>query len=144
MPITGCNDGKVDHVFRQVEDMVGQPCTERLRAVGLPWWANGGIQMFSGRYQGDAVELQFGQKEGRLPKDRDTRVIPGGAAAEYWEIGLKRGEREGQSAAPGWKGNEKQSSKDNLKREKFGSFRLSQFYSIPFLNMGNWQNPIWL
>lgn len=81
--------------------MVGQPCTERLRAVGLPSWANGGIQMFSGRYQGDAVELQFGQKEGRLPKDRDTWVIPGGAGAEWWEIGIKRGEREGQSAAPG-------------------------------------------
>jgi len=32
--------------------------------------------------QGDAVKLQFGQKEGRLPTDRDSSVVPRGAAAE--------------------------------------------------------------
>jgi len=37
---------------------------------------------------------------------------------ESLEIGIKRREREGQRAAPGWKCNKKQSSKNSLKRGK--------------------------
>lgn len=42
---------------------------------------------------------------------------------EALEMGLKRGRREGQRAAPGW--NEKLLSKNNLKSKKCGSLRVS-------------------